>query len=78
MYGSSSFFEEHGLMGFARGSRHTWVAAYGSQEPSGVGHTLWQHTDREEWPGIGHCDCSIFHGSVDELHAKLVPAAAHV
>ena len=76
VYASSSYFVEHDLMGFARGSRHTWVAAYGSTEPS-VGHTLWQHTDQEQWPGIAKpCDCSIFHGSVDDLHGKLVPAAA--
>lgn len=71
VYGSSSFFSEHGLMGFAEGSRHTWVAAYGPTAPS-VPHTLWQHTDHESWPGIGNCDCSIFNGSLDQLKAKLV------
>ena len=74
VYASSSFFADHGLMHFAESSRHTWVAAYGPNAPS-VPHTLWQHTDSESWPGIGHCDCSIFNGSLGDLRAKLVAPA---
>ena len=32
---------------------------------------LWQHTNDEEWPGIGHCDCSIFDGDLEEVLAKI-------
>jgi GH25 family lysozyme M1 (1,4-beta-N-acetylmuramidase) len=76
LYSGASFFQTAGLMPIAQGSRHTWVAAYGPTEPS-VPHTLWQHTDREDWPGIGRCDCSIFHGNVDQLRAKLMPPGGH-
>lgn len=74
VYGSSSFFQEHGLMGFAQSSRHTWVAAYGPTPPT-VPHTLWQHTDHEQWPGIGPCDCSIYNGTLAQLRGVLVAPA---
>jgi GH25 family lysozyme M1 (1,4-beta-N-acetylmuramidase) len=50
-----------------------WLAAYGPNEPS-TPHLLWQHTDAETHPGIGSCDCSIFHGTVDQLVARLSPS----
>lgn len=55
-------------------SRHTWVAAYGPQEPS-LGHTLWQCTDGKigvhvtDWPGAGRCDTSLYHGTLAQLAA---------
>ena len=46
-----------------------WIAAYRSTEPS-VHHDLWQHTDHETHAGVGSpCDCSIFHGTADQLLA---------
>ena len=61
-----------------------WIAAYGAAEPSSP-HTLWQFTDAFPVPGVGTADCSVFHGSIDQLAAlayqpaKLAPAppAAH-
>lgn len=66
LYSGAAFYEEHGLMPIADSKRHTWVAAYQAHPPA-VPHTLWQHTDSEQWPGIGRCDCSIFHGDVRRL-----------
>lgn len=70
LYSGASFYQSSGMMSIAQSKRHTWVAAYGSVEPS-VPHSLWQHTEKEAWPGIGNCDCSIFHGDLQGLR-KLV------
>jgi hypothetical protein len=43
-----------------------WVAAYQSREPT-TAHNLWQFSDAHTFPGIGACDASIFHGSLDDL-----------
>ena len=45
-----------------------WVAAYQPGEP-GTGHKLWQFTDAYQVPGVGTCDCSVFHGTIGELAA---------
>lgn len=45
-----------------------WVAAYQSAEPSPP-HRLWQFTDSYSVPGVGKCDCSVYHGSIDQLAA---------
>lgn len=45
-----------------------WVAAYQSTEPS-VPHLAWQFTDAYNVPGVGSADCSIFHGTIDQLSA---------
>jgi hypothetical protein len=45
-----------------------WVAAYGSAEP-GTAHKLWQFTDAFAVPGIGTVDCSVYHGTIDQLAA---------
>jgi N-acetylmuramoyl-L-alanine amidase len=50
-----------------------WIAAYGSSEPASP-HTLWQFTDSFTIPGIGKCDASIFHGTIDQLAARAYPA----
>lgn len=52
-----------------------WVADYGP-EPSSP-HKLWQFTDAYEVPGVGTADCSVFHGTIDELAALAyqVPSA---
>ena len=61
-YSGLNYARDHGL------SPVTWVAAYGSREPDVV-HKLWQFTDAYSVPGVGTCDCSVFHGSIDELAA---------
>jgi GH25 family lysozyme M1 (1,4-beta-N-acetylmuramidase) len=45
-----------------------WVAAYQRSEPAGS-HRLWQFTDGFAVPGVGTCDCSVFHGTIDQLAA---------
>jgi hypothetical protein len=45
-----------------------WVAAYGQGEPS-TPHKLWQFTSTFPVPGVGSCDCSVFHGTIDQLAA---------
>jgi Glycosyl hydrolases family 25 len=45
-----------------------WIAAYQASEPTSP-HKLWQFTDAYSVPGVGVCDCSVFHGTVDELAA---------
>lgn len=45
-----------------------WLAAYQPGEPASP-HTLWQFTDSYSVPGVGMADCSVFHGTVDELAA---------
>jgi GH25 family lysozyme M1 (1,4-beta-N-acetylmuramidase) len=59
--------------------RRIWAADYGARPT--VRHDLWQHTDgthavppdwhRQGWPGIGHCDCSIFAGTLEEMEARV-------
>jgi hypothetical protein len=83
LYSGLSFAETHGLAPFFDGPDvHTWVAAYGHQEPA-LGHTLWQSTNGvtganiTDWPGAGRCDTSIYHGTLAELAALADPAAPH-
>jgi hypothetical protein len=45
-----------------------WIAAYGQSEPDSP-HKLWQFTSTFSVPGVGTADCSIFHGSIDDLAA---------
>lgn len=45
-----------------------WLAAYQSAEPTSR-HKLWQFTSSYNVPGVGSCDCSVFHGSIDQLAA---------
>jgi hypothetical protein len=45
-----------------------WIASYSAAEPA-TPHKLWQFTDSYQVPGIGTCDCSLFHGSIDQLAA---------
>ena len=76
LYSGEFFAEEAGLAPIFASARHTWVAAYGSKEPT-LGHTLWQCTDgqvgpnRTNWPGCGHCDTNIFHGTLGQLSALI-------
>jgi len=43
-----------------------WLADYTSAEPPNP-HTLWQFTDAYSVPGVGTADCSVYHGSIDQL-----------
>jgi GH25 family lysozyme M1 (1,4-beta-N-acetylmuramidase) len=52
-----------------------WIAEYGSAEPS-TPHKLWQFTSAYQVPGVGSCDASLFHGSIDELAALAFPQTA--
>jgi hypothetical protein len=45
-----------------------WVAAYQATEPAGV-HTLWQHTNKATFAGIGVCDGNTFNGTLTDLIA---------
>lgn len=60
-YSGDYFARTHGLT-------VDWIAAYQSRKPTAA-HTLWQFTDAHDFPGIGRCDGSVFHGTVDELTA---------
>lgn len=51
-----------------------WIAAYGQGEPT-VTHRLWQFSSSYNVPGVGLADCSVFHGSIDELAALGYSAA---
>lgn len=58
-----------------------WLADYTSSEPASP-HRLWQFTDSYPVPGVGRCDCSVFHGSTAQLAALAYggtasPAPAH-
>jgi len=74
-YSGLNYASAHGLQPV------TWVAAYGTREPDPP-HQLWQFTDAFQVPGVGTADCSVFHGSIDELAAlayqgpRTVPPAA--
>ncbi len=61
-YSGLNYAAAHGLQPV------TWVAAYGTREPDPP-HQLWQFTDAFTVPGVGVCDCSVFHGSIDDLAA---------
>lgn len=54
-----------------------WIAAYRPSEPSEP-HKLWQFTDSYDVPGVGTTDCSLFHGTIDELAALAYPVPAPV
>lgn len=52
----------------AAGLSPDWVAAYRAAEPGGD-QVLWQFTASYPVPGVGVCDCSVFHGTIAELAA---------
>lgn len=45
-----------------------WIAAYEQAEPT-TPHKLWQFSGKYPVPGVGVADCSLFHGSIDQLAA---------
>lgn len=54
-----------------------WVAAYGQSEPASP-HVLWQFTSSFNVPGVGPADCSLYHGTVDQLAALAFPGGTTV
>lgn len=62
LYSGLNFASVHGL------APVHWVAAYQRTEPS-VTHRMWQFADAFTVPGVGRCDCSVFHGTIDQLAA---------
>lgn len=72
LYSGLAFYQTH--LAQVR-DRHLWIAAYRDAEPA-MAHTLWQHTDSEAHPGIGRCDCSVFHGTAQDLHDLISPPPA--
>ena len=65
-YTGLNFGTEHGVLPVE------WIAAYQAAEPSSP-HTLWQFTDAYQVPGVGTCDCSVYHGTIGELAALAYP-----
>ena len=61
-YSGRFFARDHGL------APVDWIASYGTAEPPEP-HLLWQFSDSFQVPGVGRCDCSVFHGSIDQLAA---------
>lgn len=51
-----------------------WLADYTSTEPD-AGQKLWQFSESYQVPGVGTADCSLFHGTIDQLAALAYPAA---
>ena len=65
LYTYLNFAQVHGLA-------PDWLADYLPlpDEPKSPPHVLWQFSSTYKVPGIdGACDCSLFHGSVEELAA---------
>ena len=54
--------------GQAAGVSPTWLADYTSTEP-GQPHWMWQFSSSWNVPGVGSCDCSLFHGTAADLRA---------
>jgi GH25 family lysozyme M1 (1,4-beta-N-acetylmuramidase) len=74
VYSGEAFWRDHLTTVDLR--RPRWVAKYSANAPR-LAHVLWQHADNELHPGIGPCDCSIFTGTIDQLHqlvANIPPA----
>jgi Glycosyl hydrolases family 25 len=69
-YSGLNYAAAHGLQPV------TWVAAYGTREPDPP-HQLWQFTDSFNVPGVGTADCSVYHGTIDDLAALAYQPAAH-
>jgi hypothetical protein len=61
-YSGRFFARDHGL------APVDWIASYGTAEPPEK-HLLWQFADNFQVPGVGRCDCSVFHGSIGQLAA---------
>jgi len=72
LYSGDYFARNAGLQPIFESIRHTWVAAYGDQEPS-LPHTLWQSTDgkigshKTSWSGAGYCDTNFTRYTLAQL-----------
>jgi len=77
LYSSDAFLGGQLHEFLTKSHRSIWAADYGARP--NARHVLWQHTDgthavppdwhRQGWPGIGHCDCSVFDGTLTEFKA---------
>jgi GH25 family lysozyme M1 (1,4-beta-N-acetylmuramidase) len=77
LYSSNAFLGSQLHEFLINSHRRIWVADYGARP--NVRHVLWQHTDgkiavppdwhKQGWPGVGHCDCSVFEGTLPEFEA---------
>lgn len=67
-YTGEAFGEEQGLLPVE------WIAAYRSTEPASP-HKLWQFSESYPVPGVGLCDCNLFHGTISQLAALAYKAA---
>lgn len=52
-----------------------WLAAYQNDEPTSA-HVLWQFSPSFAVPGIGTADCSVYHGTMDQLATLGYPGDA--
>lgn len=59
LYSGLDFAATHGL-------HADWLAAYQGTEPA-TPHILWQFSPSYPVPGVGLADCSVFHGTIDQL-----------
>ncbi|MGZ4663731.1 MAG: GH25 family lysozyme [Frankiaceae bacterium] len=75
LYSGDSFYTAH-LTGVKTTGLLLWDAAYRYTEPT-TQHFLWQHSDHQPWPGVSSaCDCSVFHGTADDLYRLVTPPPA--
>lgn len=77
LYSGQNFAVSAGLAPIFRSARRTWVAAYRESETGLLPHSLWQCTNGQvgahvtSWPGSGHCDTSLYHGTLTQLAAVI-------
>lgn len=76
VYSGDSFAHDHLAAELKTSGLLFWDAAYRAAEPT-TQHFLWQHTDHEATPGVGATDCSIFHGTVQQLRDLLSAEPLH-
>jgi len=78
VYGPASLLQQHPTLGWQ------WVASYETTEPT-IPHVMWQFTNGQyhsnpygpiNFPGIGYCDGSVFHGTDAQLAALVCPPGA--
>lgn len=72
-----------GMLGQFPPASWVWAASYETTEPT-IAHVMWQFTNGVfvsipygpiNFPGVGDCDASVFHGTVAQLIAAVCPAA---
>lgn len=78
LYSGENFAREQGLAPIFSSARRTWVAAYRDSDAGLLPHSLWQSTNgvvgahhAVSWPGAGHCDTNVYHGTLTQLAALI-------